>query len=202
MKKENNLTLKEFEVNPNLYSWEIKTQLGEEITLRPLQQPDTQKLTTFLENLSLGTRKLSTFDSYDAVTAKELCDAISKYDKLRFVLENQDKEIIGLIEFTFDIPENVVEQYKGYGIDLDIDNTCRFGPTLADDYQSKGLGSLVFPYVIKIAELLGKKYIILYGGVFADNIRAIKYYEKHGFKVVGKYTDEDGRKSVDMILDI
>ena len=202
MNKGNKLTLKDFETNPHLYTWEIQTPLGEEITLRPLQQSDTQKLTTFLRNLSLETRRLSTFDSYDEVTAKELCDAVSKYDKLRFVLENQKREIIGLIEFTLDIPENVLEQYKGYGIDLDIDNTCRFGPTLADDYQSKGLGSLIFSFVIKIAELLDKKYIILYGGVFADNTRAIKYYEKHGFKIVGKYTDENGRESVDMILNI
>ena len=202
MNKANKLTLKDFELNPDLYTWEIQTQLGEDLTLRPLQHSDIEKLTTFLKNLSPGTRKLSTFDSYDSVTAKELCDAISKYDKLRFVLENQSKEIIGLIEFTLDIPENVLEQYKGYGIDLDIDNTCRFGPTLADYYQSKGLGSLLFPIVIKIVELLDKKYIILYGGVFTDNTRAIKYYEKHGFRVVGRCTDENGRESVDMILNI
>jgi RimJ/RimL family protein N-acetyltransferase len=202
MNNENKLTLKDFEQKPQLYTWELQTTLGEKITLRPLLHSDIEKLTSFLENLSSETRRLSTFDSYDKVTATVLCNAINKYDKLRFILENQRKEIIGLIEFTLDIPENVVEQYRRYGTDLDIDNTCRFGPTLADDYKSKGVGSLIFPFVIKITKLLGEKYIILYGGVFADNIRAIKYYEKHGFRVVGRYIDENKRESVDMILNI
>ena len=202
MNEENKLILQDFEQNPKQYTWELQAQSGEKITLRPLLHTDIEGLTSFLKNLSTETRRLSTFDSYDKVTATELCNAISKYDKLRFVLESQSKEIVGLIEFTLDIPQNVVDTYTSYELKLDTDHTCRFGPTLADKYQSKGLGSLIFPYVVKIAKLLGKKHIILYGGVFADNIRAIKYYEKHGFKIVGKYNNDDGIENLDMILSI
>lgn len=202
MHKENKLTLNDFEQNPEQYTWGLQTHTGKNITLRPLLCSDIEKLTTFLETFSTETQRFSTFDSYDKVTASELCKAINKYDKLRFVLESQVNEIIGLFEFTLDIPQNVVNQYKTYGMILDIHYTCRFGPTLTDKYQSQGIGSLIFPYVVEIAKLLGKKNIILYGGVFADNTRAIKYYEKHGFKVAGRYNDENGKESVDMILDI
>ncbi len=202
MKEENKLKLQDFEQNPKKYSWELQTHSGEEITLHPLLHFDIEGLTSFLENLSTDTRRLSTFDSYDKVTATELCNAISKYDKLRFVLESQSKEIVGLIEFTLDIPQNVIDKYITYGLTIDTGYTCRFGPTLADKYQSQGLGSLLFPYVIKIAKLLGKKRIILYGGVFADNSRAIHYYEKHGFKIAGKYNNDDGVENLDMILDL
>lgn len=202
MNKENKLTLKNFEQNPKLYTWELQIQSGEKIILRPLSHFDIEKLTSFLENLSKETQRLSTFDSYDKTTATELCNAISKYDKLRFVLENQKQEIVGLLEFTLDIPQNVINQYTDYGLALDIDNTCRFGPTLADEYQSKGLGSLVFPYILQIAKLLDKKHIILYGGVFADNTRAINYYQKHGFKVAGKFKNEEGIGNFDMILSL
>jgi len=202
MKEEDKLTLQDFEQNPKQYTWELQTQSGEKITLRPLLNSDIEGLTSFLENLSTETRRLSTFDSYDKVTAAGLCDAINKYDKLRFVLESQSKEIVGLIEFTLDIPQNVIDTYTTYGLPLDTGYTCRFGPTLADKYQSKGLGTLLFPYVVKIAKLLGKKHIILYGGVFADNFRAIKYYEKHGFKIAGKYNNDDGIENLDMILNI
>jgi diamine N-acetyltransferase len=202
MTKENKLTLKDFEQNPQLYTWELQTTLGEKITLRPLLHSDIEKLTSFLENLSSETRRLSTFDSYDKITATDLCNAINKYDKLRFVLESQSKEIIGLIEFTLDIPQNVIDTYTSYGLTLDIEHTFRFGPTLSDKYQSQGLGTLIFPYIVKIAKLLDKKYIILYGGVLVDNIRAIKYYEKHGFKIAGKYVNDEGNETVDMVLDI
>jgi len=202
MGKENILTLRNFEKNPNLYTWRLQTQLGERIIFRPLLHSDIDKLTSFLKNLSTETRRLSSFDSYDKVNATKLCNAINKYDKLRFVLESQSNEIIGLIEFTLDIPQNVLDRYKNYGLIIDINHTCRFGPTLSDKYQSQGLGTLIFPYIVKIAKLLGKKHIILYGGVFADNIRAIRYYEKHGFKIVGRYNDKNLNESIDMILDI
>ncbi len=202
MNEENKLKLQDFEQNPKQYTWELQTQSGEKITLRPLLHSDIEGLTSFLEILSTETRRLSTFDSYDKVTAIELCNAISKYDKLRFVLESQSKEIVGLIEFTLDIPQNVIDKYITYGLTLNTEYTCRFGPTLADKYQSQGLGTLLFSYVVKIAKLLVKKHIILYGGVFANNIRAIKYYEKHGFKIAGKYINDDGVESLDMILSI
>ena len=199
---ENKLTLQDFEQNPEKYTWELRAHSEEKITLRPLLHSDIKGLTTFLENLSTETRRLSTFDSYDKVTATELCDAINKYDKLRFVLEFQSKKIVGLVEFTLDIPQNVVDTYATYGFTLDTDYTCRFGPTLANKYQNQGLGSLLFPYVTKIAKLLGKKYIILYGGVLANNLHAIKYYEKHGFKITGKYNNDNGDETLDMILNI
>jgi len=202
MTNKDKINLKKFSQNPENYSWELQTSLGEKIALRPLLDSDIEKLTNFLQNLSTETRRLSTFDSYDRVNATELCNAINKYDKLRFVLESQSNEIIGLIEFTLDNPQNVIDTYTNYGQTLDTEHTCRFGPTLSDKYQGQGLGGLIFPYVVKIAKLLDKKHIILYGGVLADNIRAIKYYEKHGFKIVGRYNDENGNETVDMILDI
>lgn len=202
MKKQNILTLKDFERNSEHYTWKVRTQSGGEITLRPLNRSDIERLTTFLENLSTETRRLSTFDSYDKVTAIELCNAISKYDKLRFVLENQREEIVGLLEFTLDIPQKVKDKYATYGLTLDTDYACRFGPTLADEYQSKGLGTLIFPYIVKVAKLLGKIHIILYGGVLADNTRAIRYYKKHGFEITGKYISDNGDENLDMILNI
>lgn len=202
MTNEDRVKLSEFSQYREKYTWTLQILSGENITFRPLDLYDINKLTVFLENLSTETRRLSTFDSYDKVTATELCNSINKYDKLRFVLEKQNREIVGLIEFTLDIPQEVVDKYAAYGVSLDIENTCRFGPTLSDKYQSKGLGSLIFPYIVEVVKLLNKKHVILYGGVFADNLRAIKYYEKHGFKFAGKYSNENGVETVDMILSI
>lgn len=79
---------------------------------------------------------------------------------------------------------------------------CRFGPTLADGYQGRGVGTLVFPLVADVARLRGRTRIILRGGVRADNPRAIRYHEKNGFQLVGSFSTADGSLSLDMMLDL
>src|SRR3989344_2936936 len=188
--------------NPEKFTRSIVLRTNEVVVLRPLLTEDLDKLTEFLERLSIATRELSTFNSYDAETAKEFCNAINRYDKLRFVVENSIGRIVGLLEFIFDIPEGDIERYAKNGIDLNSEFDCRWGPTLADDYQSKGLGSAVFPIIKEISMKFGKKRIILYGGVLTQNKRAIHYYEKFGFRKVGKFENQKGSKLLDRILNI
>ncbi|WSQ32844.1 GNAT family N-acetyltransferase (plasmid) [Streptomyces sp. NBC_01527] len=64
------------------------------------------------------------------------------------------------------------------------------------------MGTRVFPIVGDIARRFGEKRIILWGGVLADNLRAIRYYEKQGFQSVGSFTDAGGAWALDMILDL
>jgi len=196
------LAFTEFIRNTEDFPWSISLSTNERLLFRPLVPVDIDLLTEFLEGLSLETRKLSTFDSYNNHMAAELCDAIDKYDKLRFVLVDEKGEIVGLVEFTFDIPIEDIERYAAYGVNLIPEVTCRFSPTLADTYQSRGVGSLLFPFVIKIARALEKQRIILYGGVLADNIRAINYYQKHGFVKSGTFINSDNKETVDMMLDL
>lgn len=192
--------------NPELVTFPLTLANGEKDILRPLEPNDISKLGTFLLNLSEETkRNIVSADGY-LPPATELCDAINKYDKLRFVVETnpetgREDRIIGLMEFSFDIPDSDIERYKKAGIMLDQETDCRFGPTIADDYQNKGLGSKLFPYVVQIARRFGKKRIILWGGVLKDNERAIHYYEKQGFKTVGTYFDGD-EEMLDMILEL
>ena len=195
-------TISKVAESPDLITKEVVLTDGEKVIFRPLNQDDINKLTEFLQGLSVETRRFSTFEGYDTVAAKELCDAINKYDKLRFVVENNKERIVGLIELSFGIPQGDIERFARSRVTLDEETDCRFGPTFADDYQSKGLGSEVFPIVEDIVKKFGKVRVILWGGVLADNERAIKYYKKFGFRDVGKYIGSDGVKHLDMILDL
>ena len=44
--------------------------------------------------------------------------------------------------------------------------------------------------------------MILWGGVFAENARAIRYYEKNGFRLCGQFQDPDGRECWDGFLSL
>jgi|SRR5665213_1895629 len=199
-------TLSSIADRPEIATYSIALDSDEKILVRPLVPGDVHKLATFLQGLSQETRRLSTFDGYDLEAAKRLCDAINKYDKLRFVVESLSSarvvdRIVGLLEFSFGLPESDVERFNQEGYKLNPDIDCRFGPTLSDDYQNMGLGSKLFPLVKEIARQFGKQRIILWGGVLKDNELAIHYYEKLGFKQAGVFT-QDGIDKLDMILEL
>ncbi|MFF8873355.1 GNAT family N-acetyltransferase [Streptomyces massasporeus] len=196
------LTLTEVADDPLTLTRRLALNDASDVVFRPLVRTDADRLAGFLSGLSPESRRLSTFDGYDLAAAQVLCDAIGRYDKLRLVLEEMPSgRIVGLLEFSLDLRPEDIARYREAGIDL-APSDCRFGPTLADDYQGRGVGTQVFPLVTEVARRFGRKRIILWGGVLADNPRAIRYYQKNGFHSAGSFTGADGVRSLDMILDL
>lgn len=197
------LTLAGIAEDPGVLTRRLEPRGGARLVFRPLARADAEGLAGFLAGLSSETRGFSPFEGYDLAAARELCAAIARYDKLRLMLEEEaPARIVGLLEFSLSLTRGDVERYREAGIRLDEETDCRFGATLADDHQGNGLATLAFPLVRDVARRLGKSRIILWGGVLADNPRAIRYYEKNGFRRAGAFTGPDGRTSLDMILDL
>ncbi|WP_051744283.1 GNAT family N-acetyltransferase [Streptomyces yerevanensis] len=197
------LTLTEIAEDPLVLECRLDLCDGTEVVFRPLTHTDAERLAGFLEGLSPESRRLSTFAGYDLAAARELCDAIARYDKLRLVLEEVPSgRIVGLLELSLALTPADIARYKEAGIRLAETTDCRFGPTLADDYQGRGVGTLVLPLIADVAQRLGRTRIILWGGVLANNPRAIRYYEKNGFQPVGSFAGTDGSPSLDMMLDL
>jgi diamine N-acetyltransferase len=194
------VSLADIAANPRQFTTTFRLASLEEIVFRPLEPADVEKLAEFLTHLSPETRIFSIFPGYDRSAALELCDAINRYDKLRFVLE-AGETIIGLMEFSLDVTENDRERFQTYGVELSAAD-ARFGPTLADAYQDQGIGSRSLPCVLDIARQLGKQRLILWGGVLANNHRAIRYYEKNGFIRLGEFTASDRKLCLDMLLSL
>lgn len=63
-------------------------------------------------------------------------------------------------------------------------HVARFGITVHDDYQNQGLGTILTMYMVEIAKERGIKKVSL--EVLVDNERAIKVYERCGFKKEGR----------------
>ncbi|MCX5079564.1 GNAT family N-acetyltransferase [Streptomyces sp. NBC_00401] len=122
---------------------------------------------------------------------------------MRLVLEDRSSErIVGLFELSLALTACDIARYRAAGIHLSEQTDCRFGPTLGDAYQGSGVGSLVLPPVMDAVRRLGRRRVILWGGVLADNARALRFYEKNGFQRVGPFTGPDGTLSLDMILSL
>ena len=110
------LTLDKVAHDPSLatHSFEVN---GQEFVFRPLTTEDVSMLTEFLTGLSAESRRLSTFDGYDRITAQELIDAINRYDKLRICIQDGSR-MVGLIEFSFGLPQEDIDRFAMAGIKL------------------------------------------------------------------------------------
>ncbi|MFF7364076.1 GNAT family N-acetyltransferase [Streptomyces sp. NPDC008125] len=114
----------------------------------------------------------------------------------------QSSRIVGLLELALALTPADIARYREAGVLLDELTDCRFGPTPADDHQGRGVGTRAFPLVTQAVRRLGRSRVILWGGVLADNARAIRYYEKNGFRPFGSFVGADGSRSLEMMLDL
>lgn len=94
-------------------------------------------------------------------------------------------------------PEQDNERYAAYGIPKEELALCTFAPSVADSWQSSGLGSLMFDYIKQEINQYGFNAMILWGGVQASNVRAVNFYTKHGFVAIGGF--EHNGDNIDMI---
>lgn len=196
------LTLDFVAKDPDKFKTILKTKDGEQLIFRPLGNSDLDALTLFINNLSDETKRFYSYTEPSSEIAAEICHTINKYDKLRFVLENSRKQIVGMFELSFDIPTDDKERFKNYNISLSSQLDCRFGPVLLDNYQGMGVGSLVLPLIVDIARRFGQKRLILWGGVHADNPQALNYYKKNNFKSLDRFKNRDGLNCYDMLLEL
>jgi diamine N-acetyltransferase len=176
---------------------------GVEVVFRPLQAGDEMVLGDYFERLSPDTRKRFAPHPFTRQTAGELCSCINCHDKLRLIAvtgDSADMRMVAYFILDFAITADDQARFHSYGMLLDRNDACRLAPSVADEYQNQGLGSLLMARAIAIAGRFGCRQIILLGGTQATNERAIHFYRKFGFEEVGHFWSTDGQGNYDMVL--
>lgn len=195
------LTLHSVAADPSRTTWRIELPGDPHAILRPLEARDKEALGEFLSALSPATQDL--YDvSEPRVHATEMCDAIDRFDKLRFVLEEDRGPIQGLCELSFGLPEGDRDRFSSHGVELRPGVDVRFGACLADSIQGRGVGSRLWPRIEEVARRFGCARILLWGGVYASNDRAYRFYQRVGFAEVGRFARSDARECIDMIANL
>ncbi len=194
----NTLTLNQAAALPHLLTWNVALPNGAEFVFRPITVADEAGLREFLVQLSVRTRRFY-LEQSPAATAADWCRSIARYDKLRLLVADAVR-VVGIVEFSLDLPPGDLERYRSYGCELQAATDCRFGLCLADELHGHGLATALLAPVREIARRFGRTRIILWGGVMADNNRARAYYRRSGFQTVGEFVKVDGTPSIDMIL--
>ncbi|MEU8657513.1 GNAT family N-acetyltransferase [Actinoplanes philippinensis] len=158
---------------------------GVRLTVRALLPGDEAALVAFLGGLSATSRRFWHGDTGHAAAAADWIEAIGRYDKLRLVAVDGDG-LAGVVDLSLSLPEgHEITRYAEHGIPLDEERTARWGPCVADAWQGRGLADALIAPAWEAVRLLGRDVVVLFGGVHEDNVRARRFYRRHGFTEVG-----------------
>jgi GNAT superfamily N-acetyltransferase len=160
---------------------------------------DHDALVHYLNQLSEATRQRFEPHPFDR-------DGVLNFHKsyeglLAYVAEDlSQQEIIAYAVIKHGCLEHDKERLMSYdGINLD-EGSCTFAPSVADKWQSRGIGKLLFHYILNDLKVAGISKIILWGGVQAGNNKAVNFYRKMGFTTLGSF--EYNGSNLDMLLEI
>lgn len=192
-------------LDPQTISTMAMLPTGEQAQLRPLTPNDAAILGVYFLSLSEDTKRRYGPHPFDQATADKLCAEVdnSKVIRMLATVPHQNGErVIAYFILVMGVDPDEIERYTQLGIALDSKTDCTLAPSVADDYQDKGVGSLVLRHVFNTARQLGKTRMVLMGGTQGTNARGIHFYKKHGFVGVGDFEEPVGFNNHDMIADL
>lgn len=175
------------------------TKSNFEIEFRILLVADFENLATYLQNFSTETKSRFGPHLFDLESVKNF-----------YSDENQNIGIIGINKLNSKIVAYSIlkkgfinedsKRYLNYNLPLHENLDCTYAPSVADDWQSQGVGDCMFIYILKILKATDYKRIVLWGGVQFTNQKAINYYQKNGFEVYGQFNN--GIENLDMMKNL
>ncbi len=177
----------------------IEISDNRQVYLRRLNSSDLDNLLYYLENLSTESKKSfgpHQFDKQSVIDFYESPDIHWGYVALTI----DTNEIVAYSIIKMGYLESDYNRYLSYGIKLDSKVDCEFAPSVADLWQSCGIGIQLFYFILTDLKKAELKRVVLWGGVQADNEKALNFYKKNNFELFGKFSHNG--ENLDMLLNI
>jgi GNAT superfamily N-acetyltransferase len=160
---------------------------------------DLDALVHYLHQLSEATRQRFEPHPFDR---DAVINFYNTYEGLQaYVAEDlSQQQIIAYAIIKHGCLQHDKERLMSYG-DINLDEaSCTFAPSVTDQWQGKGIGKLLFHFILSDLKAAGINKIILWGGVQAGNNNAVNFYRNMGFKTLGAF--EYNGSNLDMLLEI
>lgn len=171
--------------------------------VRTAYKADAGQLTEYYQKLSDLSKQR--FAPHDFSIDYLLNHIIDHPNYLALIAEDRyTKEVIGYAVCQLYLFDYDIERWSNYdshliGIDFPKKYAC-FAPSVLDAFQHAGIGSQLLKHMKQLLVEKGYTHIMLWGGVKCDNIKAVQYYIKNGFEMVGHFDYQGG--NYDMLLKI
>lgn len=156
------------------------------IFYRRLTVTDFKNLLQYLQELSPASQKRFGPHTFDLHTLREMYENANDHIGYIAVEENTEK-IIAYAVLKKGYLEHDSQRLNSHGLQPDHQTDCTYAPSVADHWQGRGVGTGLFNYILSDIEKLPFRRIILWGGVQADNERAVRYYQNNGFTILGEF---------------
>lgn len=184
------MTAEETERPPDLRAT-LVLRSGVGATLRCLRDDDAELLGAYFATLSPRTRDFYGPHRFDQETADRLCrETRTDTEVVRLVVTVPDGDgalIIAYFIVGFRMQDADAKRYAARGTPLEDRTDAYLAPSVADGYQDTGVGSAVMVHLVPWLRGLGRRRLMLLGGVRQSNARAIAFYRKWGFRTVGEF---------------
>ena len=174
---------------------------GRTVTIRPLKQSDKDSLYDYLQNLSAESRSRFGPHLFDQPTINNICNQPDK-DTQRFIAVDESSSLI--VAYML-IKQGMIEadqqRYAQRNQFFHHDTTVTYAPSVADDWQSAGLGTVMVNIIENELKQGGICHIVLWGGVQATNLKALNFYKKKGYQFIASFWYDD-KDNYDMIKEL
>jgi diamine N-acetyltransferase len=170
----------------------------EPVTLRLLTAGDEENLFQYLYHLSPESRSRFGPHPFNRETVHTICQTLPG-DTHRFIAQQVST---GFIVAYFLVKQGMIdfdrERYAARQQYFNNAATVTYAPSVADAWQSTGLGTAMNCYIEHELSEAGVRTVILWGGVQATNEKAINYYKKMGYQYQASFW-HDGKDNYDML---
>jgi GNAT superfamily N-acetyltransferase len=176
----------------------VKAKNNRQILLRRLNSADLDSLFKYLQNLSPETKSRFGPHPFDRAAIQEFYG--DPVHRGYLAVDPETSEIVAYSIIRQGFLEHDSDRLISYGLVPDHRTDCTFAPSVADAWQSCGIGNLLFHFILDEFGKTDINRIILWGGVQAGNEKAVKFYEKNGFRTLGQFSHNGN--NYDMTLDL
>jgi diamine N-acetyltransferase len=160
---------------------------------------DAEGIAAYYTRLGEATRKRFAPHGFEAADISSLLNQPEKYS-IQVAEEKGSGRIIAYaITMTgvFDYDE---ARWQQYAILLTGTAHGTYAPSVADEWQGRGLGQLLFNFTVSQLKQKGLHEIILWGGVQCSNVRAVNFYLKNNFLLKGYFEYQGGNYDMMKVL--
>ena len=175
-----------------------KLKDGRSVEVRLLQSSDNERLFEYFDkHFSKESKSRFGPHPFDKETINAICQNLD-VEITRYVAVDDDGNIIAYMLIKQGMIDWDRNRYSARQQLYDHNSSVTFAPSVADSWQSSGIGSLMNSIVEGDLNKRGIKNIILWGGVQATNEKAVNFYKKLCYQFVASFW-HDGKDNFDMV---
>jgi ribosomal protein S18 acetylase RimI-like enzyme len=174
---------------------------GKTVQVRQLRTDDSRKLFKYFD-IHFSAESKSRFGPhpFDKMTIDSICQNITNEIK-RYVAIDDEKNIVAYMLIKQGMIEGDKKRFAERNQFYDNNSSVTFAPSVADAWQSSGLGNLMNAIIETGLMKQGIRFIILWGGVQATNDKAVNFYKKLGYQYLASFL-HDGKDNYDMVKEL